>query len=150
VIADKITDIIAVEGPVQVKRVYDVYLKGLGLKRLGRELKRNLNKSLRVALDSGRVVQKNEDQKSGYIYLFVRAIDAPMIRVREAGPRSFEQIPLTELAAVMERLAPEFARGSEEHFRAVLHHYGFRRLTRGTEERLERALEWAHQIGAQF
>src|SRR5690606_28677282 len=62
-VAGALLDIIRVEGPVQVKRVYDVYLSLTEFRRLGKELRASFNAALQTLLDSGEILLKDEDQK---------------------------------------------------------------------------------------
>jgi very-short-patch-repair endonuclease len=131
VVSEGIVRIIEVEGPVLAKRVYDIYLRGCGIKRMGHELKRTMNKALAHAIRQGRVVSEDEAAKSGLLFSVVRAKGSPPIRLRSRGSRSFEEIPPSELQ-VLSRLLLKgscFASGSEEHLRAVLECLDLKRLT---------------------
>ncbi|OGT29761.1 MAG: hypothetical protein A2W28_09500 [Gammaproteobacteria bacterium RBG_16_51_14] len=44
-VSEGIVRIIEVEGPVVAKRVYDIYPRGCGIKRMGHELKSTVNKA---------------------------------------------------------------------------------------------------------
>jgi very-short-patch-repair endonuclease len=131
VVSEGIVRIIEVEGPVLAKRVYDIYLRGCGIKRMGHELKRTMNKALAHAIRQGRVVSEDEEAKSGLLFSVVRAKGSPPIRLRSRGPRSFEEIPPSELQVLSRYLLEGygFASGSEEHLRAVLECLDLKRLT---------------------
>ena len=131
VVSEGILQIIEVEGPVLAKRVYDIYLRGCGIKRMGNELKRTMNKALAHAIRQGRVVSEDEVSKSGLLFSVVRAKGSPPIRLRSRGPRSFEEIPPSELQILSRYLLEghSFASGSEEHLRAVLECLDLKRLT---------------------
>ena len=58
VVSEGIVRIIEVEGPVVAKRVYDIYLRGCGIKRMGHELKSTMNKALAHAIRQGRIVSE--------------------------------------------------------------------------------------------
>jgi len=152
VISEGIVRIIEVEGPVLAKRVYDIYLRGCGIKRMGHELKRSMNKALAHAIRQGRVVSEDEAAKSGLLFSVVRAKGSPPIRLRTRGPRSFEEIPPSELQVLARYLLEGhgFASGSEEHLRAVLECLDLKRLTTqvGTtfREILERSFPYVDEF----
>ena len=60
------------------------------------------------------------------------------MRVRELGPRPLDDVPLPEIAELMERLTTTSAADLK---RAVLDAYGLVRMTSKADEYLERALE---------
>jgi len=60
--------------------------------------------------------------------------------VRELGPRTLDEVPLDEVAELMERLT---AAGANDLKRAVLDTYGLVRLTGRADEYLELAIELA-------
>ena len=130
VVSEGIVRIIEVEGPVLAKRVYDLYLRGCGIKRMGHELKKTMNKALAHAIRQGRVISEDEAAKSGLLFSVVRAKGSPPIRLRSRGPRSFEEIPPSELQVIARYLLEGhgFASGSEEHLRAVLECLDLKRL----------------------
>lgn len=131
VVSEGIVRIIEVEGPVVAKRVYDIYLRGCGIKRMGHELKSTMNKALSHAIRQGRVVSENEATERDLLSSVVRVNGSPPIRLRSRGPRSFEEIPPSELQLVAKYLLQRhsLARGSDEHLRAVLECFDLKRLT---------------------
>ena len=78
-------------------------------------------------------MSENETNKSGLIFSVVRVTGSPPIKLRSRGPRSFEEIPPSELHVVAmyyeQRLG--YASGSDEHLRAVLEWFDLKRLTTG-------------------
>ena len=131
VVSEGIVRIIEVEGPVVAKRVYDIYLRGCGIRRLGHELKSTMNKALADAIRQGLLVSENEASERGLLFSVVRVNGSPAIRLRSRGPRSFEEIPPSELQVVAMYLAERdgFSSGSDEHLRAVLECFDLKRLT---------------------
>lgn len=131
VVADSLCSIIEAEGPMIAKRVYDIYLRGCGIRRLGGELKSTMNKALASAVHQGRVVSENEPGKSGLILSTVRSKGSPSVKLRCRGPRTFEEIPPGELRAVGRYLseARHLSSGSDEHLRAILECFDLKRLT---------------------
>jgi very-short-patch-repair endonuclease/Cdc6-like AAA superfamily ATPase len=131
VVSGGIIRIIEVEGPVVAKRVYDIYLRGCGIKRMGHELKSIMNKALAHAIREGRVVSVDETEKGGLLFSVVRVKGSPPIRLRTRGPRTFEEIPPSELKRVARYLAEceGLSFKSEEHMRAILNCFDLKRLT---------------------
>ena len=120
------------------KRVYDIYLRGCGIRRMGRELKSIMNKALAHAIRQDRVVSVDETEKGGLLFSVVRVKDSPPIRLRTRGPRSFEEIPPSELNAVARYLAERknLSFASEEHLRAILEWFDLKRLTSQVDKTL--------------
>jgi hypothetical protein len=121
-VADGLCEIIDAEGPMIAKRAYDVYLTGCGIRRLGGELQGTMNRALATAIGQGRVISDNVTSRGGLVLSTVRSKDAPAVRPRRRGPRSFDEIPPGELRAVAERLsaALDLQPGSVEHLRAIV------------------------------
>ena len=137
--------IIQDEGPMLAKRAYDVYLRGCGIRRMGGELKRLMNKALQLAIWQSLVLKEDEWSTGGLPNSIVRLADVPPIIVRERGPRSFEEIPPSELQLVARMLLTEhkgqFESGSKTHLKAVLASFGLHRLTAPVEVKLRDILE---------
>ena len=130
-VADGLVRIINREGPMLAKRAYDLYLRGDGVRRMGGELKRSMNRALQHAIRQGRVVKEDEMGSGGLVNSIVRSAGAPAVVLRERGPRDFEEIPPSELQLVARRLVRDqgFESGSDAHLRAVLEFFDLRRLT---------------------
>jgi very-short-patch-repair endonuclease len=130
-VSEGIVRIVEVEGPVVAKRAYDIYLRGCGIKRMGHELKSTMNKALSHAIRQGRVICEDEAGKSGILFSVVRVTGSPPIRLRTRGPRSFEELPPSELQVVAKYLLERhgFPSGSKEHLHAVLECFDLKRLT---------------------
>jgi very-short-patch-repair endonuclease len=130
-VAEGLYRIIAVEGPMMAKRAYEIYLQGCGIKRMGHELKGAMNKALAEAIRQGRVLSEDERGKRGLLFSVVRVKEGPPIRLRTRGPRTFEEIPPSEVQTVAMYLAKRghLTPGSDEHLRAVLECLEIKRLT---------------------
>ena len=133
-VAEGLCRIIEVEGPMLAKRAYDIYLQGCGIKRMGHELRSTMNKALANAIRQGRVLSEDERGKRGLLYSVVRVKGSPPIKLRSRGPRTFEEIPPSELQTVATYLAERrnLKSGSDEHLRAVLECFDLKRLTAQT------------------
>jgi len=90
-----------------------------------------MNKALSHAIRQGRVICEDEAGKSGLLNSVVRVKGCPPIRLRSRGPRSFEEIPPSELQVAARHLLEchGFVPGSDEHLRAVLECFDLKRLT---------------------
>ena len=132
-VAEGLCLIIQCEGPMLAKRAYDVYLRGCGVHRMGGELKRRMNRALQYAIRQGLVLTEDEGGGGELVDSIVRSPDAPPVAGRERGPRSFDEIPPSELQLVARQLLMdrngEFECGSELHLRAVLGMFDLSRLT---------------------
>lgn len=131
VVSEGIVRIVEVEGPVVAKRAYDIYLRGCGIRRMGHELRSSMNEALAHAIRQGRLVSENEANERGLLFSVVRMNGSQPISLRSRGPRSFDEIPPSELQVVALYLAERhgFSSGSDEHLRAVLEHFDLKRLT---------------------
>ncbi|TRZ47912.1 hypothetical protein D4S03_10765, partial [bacterium] len=131
VVSEGIVRIVEVEGPVVTKRAYDIYLRGCGIKRMGHELKSTMNKALADAIRQQRLVSENEATERDLLFSVIRVNGSPPIKLRTRGPRSFEEIPPSELQVVARYLLERhsFPSGSDEHLRAVLECFDLKRLT---------------------
>jgi very-short-patch-repair endonuclease/phosphopantetheinyl transferase (holo-ACP synthase) len=143
VVSEGIVRIVEVEGPVVAKRVYDIYLRGCGIRRMGHELKSTMNKALAHAIREGHVVSENEAARSGMLFSVVRVKGAPPIRLRSRGSRTFEEIPPSELIVLARSLVEQhgMAFGTEAHLRAVLEFFDLKRLTTQVDTTLKEILE---------
>lgn len=142
-ISEGMIRIIEVEGPVIAKRVYDVYLRGCGIKRMGREIRSTMNKALAHAIRQGRVEAEDDAAKSGLLFSVVRMTGTTPIKLRSRGPRSFEEIPPSELQLLARYVVERhgFASGSEEHLRAVLEFFDLKRLTTQVDTRFNEIMK---------
>jgi len=142
-IADKLRDIVDVEGPMLAKRAYDIYLRGCGIKRMGRDLKSIMNKSLQHAVKQGSIIAEDELSAGGLVHTFIRNEKTPPLVLRTRGSRAFDEIPPSEILAAS-YLAMEngfFEKASDEHLHAILKLFGLKRLTTATGARLLDILE---------
>ncbi len=129
-VAEGLSRIVEVEGPMLAKRAYDVYLRACGIKRLGGQLKKIMNRAMQHATRAGKIEREDEWGKGGVIYLIVRAQGSPKIKPRKKGPRDLEEIPASELltvARLVKKTSSEM--GDEAHIRDILECYGLKRLT---------------------
>ncbi len=142
-IAEGLCRIIEVENPILTKRAYDIYLRGCGIKRMGLELKHTMDKAIQHAVRQNRLVVEDELNNKGFINAIVRITDTPPLVLRKRGPRSFEEIPPSEVM-VASHLAMKnttIQKGSDEHLHTILEMFDLKRLTYQTKTRLLEIIE---------
>ena len=135
--------IIDVEGPMLARRAYKLYLGGIGIARMGRQLKGAMNRALQRAIQQGRIAKDDELGTGGLVNSIVRITGRPATALRERGPRAFEEIPPSELGLMARKLSHggAFESGSDDHLRAVLAAFGLQRLT------VQRRLRFPDELG---
>ncbi len=134
---DGLVRVVATEGPILGDRLIQVYNRAAGNRRAGRNIRSALNSALTSAERQGRLVADNPLQQLGNKDKTYRLADQPHVIERTAGPRTLEEIPPLELLARLEKAA-EQSTDRETIYRAVLADYGFKRLTPGVTEILDR------------
>ena len=130
-VAEGLNRIIEVEGPMLAERAYDIYLRGCGINKLGREIQRSMNRALQDLIEEGYVFLEDESDKGGLVYSIVRSAGTPPVTVRNRGSRAFEGIPPSELHLVALRLSEDckFEPKDDVHLRAILELFDLKRLT---------------------
>ena len=127
---DVLIEIVNAEGPVVCRRVYTLYNKAAGNSRLGRQIVHVMNRAIYRAVKLGRLAQNDEQKRGGQINQVVRAAGSAVVNVRERGPRSLEEVPPLEIAAVRERLLQDSPYLEEEQLvRQLAAVYGIVRKT---------------------
>jgi hypothetical protein len=122
--------IIEAEGPMLAKKVYDIYLRRCGIKKLESQLKKIMNSAMQYAINNNQIETEDERGKGGIIYSIVRIKDSAPIKLKNLGSRLFDEIPPSELQTVSILLKKEnMELGGEENLRDVLNDYGLKRLT---------------------
>ena len=141
-IANDLRNIVTAEGPVQVKRAFDIYLRSCGIKRMGHDLRYSLLGAV-ASLKRSRTISshkyKAKDDALSEI-VWIQGTSAEVVRKR--GDRSLEEIPLGELFAISQSVATtkNVEVGSEEHLRAILEVLELKRLTANAEGILNEAI----------
>ena len=98
-VAEGLSRIVEIEGPMLVKRSYDIYLRGCGIRKMGGPLRRAMNQALRYAVRTGDVVTEDESGTGELLDAIARLRGAPPVLVRNRGPREFREIPPERVAA---------------------------------------------------
>ena len=139
-VAETLFQIIETEGPVLESRAYLAYIRASGAQRLGPQIRRVLNRALASLERRKRVVVERTTDGGGYRNALIRVPEVGRVKVRELGPRAFEEVPLSELSLLVRRVrASESEASSEEIFRQVLSIYGLVRMTTQVKKRFEEA-----------
>jgi very-short-patch-repair endonuclease len=142
-IAEGLCRIIEVEGPMLSKRAYDVYLRGCGIKRMGREIKRTMNKAMQTMVRRDCLVIEDEWHTGGFVHGIARIAGTPPIVLRKTGPRAFEEIPPSELLVASHLAITDspLVKGSDGHLHAILEMFELKRLTTQTRTKLSEIIE---------
>jgi AAA domain len=133
-----LADIVAAEGPVLAARAYGLYNKASGGKKLTSIARAPLSGAAYRLRMAGRIEIVPAEDTPGQGDEILRVAGTPPVRVRELGPRALDEVPLPEIAELMERLTTA---GANDLKRAVLDAYGLVRMTAKADEYLERALD---------
>ena len=141
-VSDSLAGIVAVEGPVTVGRAYQALVRAGGLQRLGPRIRQSMDRALTRLETEKRVLVERSEEASGYRSAVLLAPDGERIKVRELGPRLFEEVPLTELSELVRRVRRSMPGAeSEEVFREVMGVYGLVRMTEQVRNRIREAQE---------
>ena len=142
-IADDLLNIVKAEGPVQVKRAFDIYLRSCGIKRMGHELRDSLIAALDTLKKSGDVFAHGYRHEDEVLKEVVGLSSGPREVVRQRGDRLLEEIPFGELFSVSQLVASKggLEVGGEAHLRAVLEALDLKRLTSSAEKILMDAIQ---------
>jgi very-short-patch-repair endonuclease len=134
--------IIREEGPVQVKRLFDIYLRSCGIKRMGHDLRDSLLGALKTLTKLNAVNShsylSDGDELNDIVWL---ALTSPVI-LRTRGNRSLEEIPLGELRLLFELVVSRIGanRDEEDYMREMLELLDLKRLTAAAESILKRVI----------
>jgi very-short-patch-repair endonuclease len=141
-IAEGLIKIVEFEGPILAKRAYDIYLRHSGIKRMGKDLKKLMNRALQHTIKSGTIRSVDEWESGGLLYTIIHIPGQKMPNLRELGGRTVDEIPPSEINEasqfVLKQHQVEF--GCSEHIRLILNVFGLKRLTAHTQEKLLQAI----------
>ena len=140
VTAKCLLEIIETEGPILEGRAYQCLVRACGVSRLGPQIRRTLNRALAKLERGKRVFVERTSDGAGYKNAVIRTPETVSVKVRAIGPRSFDEVPLSELAKLIEAVRstnPNVT--SEGIYREVLGIYGLVRMTTQVRQRFEQA-----------
>ncbi len=141
---DGMTEILEAQAPMQALELFQTYAKAGGLMKITASVRSRFERVIKDAARAGTIIIETEndseveDDTDPRCWI-VRLEGQERVIMRTLGPRSFAEVPLSELAAfVLElRCADEFM-GKEEIARSILSHYGLQKLTALVQRRLDR------------
>ncbi len=130
-ISKGLVKIIQKEGPVIAKRACDIYLRSVGIKRMGHEIKATMEQAILAAIKADQIDSLNEANDDDLMSHTMRAKGTEPLVIRTRGDRLFEEITPSEIQFVSRYLSKTrgFSVGSDEHLRAVLEFFDLKRLT---------------------
>ena len=141
-VAEILGEIIATEGPVLENRAYQTYVRASGMQRLGPQIRKALNRALARLERGKRVIVERAAEGSGYKGALLRTPETDQVKMRDIGPRSFDEVPLDELAALLRAVKTSGPDADfEEICRDVLGIYGLVRMTTQVRKRFEEATD---------
>lgn len=133
--------IVAREGPVVGDRLHRAYVSASGGSKVGSRIAKALNAAVSGAVRRGIIVQDAPLDEVGVKPRTYRLPDQPEVRLRQLGPRSLDQLPPRELAALFQLVATQNGNADEEAlYRAVLDLLGRERLTPNVRQQFRRVL----------
>ncbi len=139
-IAEALLEIVREEGPVLAARAYGLLNKASGGKKLTALVRAPISGSAHRLRQQG-VLELDTSHTGDEV---LRLAGSPAVRVRALGPRTLDEVPVEEVAALMGRLREA---GAGELRRTTLEAYGLRRMTSRAEELLALAEELASNGG---
>jgi hypothetical protein len=98
-IIEGIVDIVTGEGPVVTDRVYELYVRASGGRRVTKPVRDALDQATAAALRRG-LLDKTQDRVTGRSVRTLYLPGTPPVVLRRRGDRELEHIPPTEVAAV--------------------------------------------------
>lgn len=133
-------EIIAVEGPLTATRAYGLYNRAAGGKKLTTVARAPLSSAVYWLAQERKIVLLRREEIPWQDDDVVRMGDHPAVRLRELGPRTLEEVPLDEVAQLVDRLCSALPHADAAGLkRAVLSAYGLVRLTARADQYLELA-----------
>ena len=161
-VAAHLLEIVTAEGPVTADRAYRLYIRGSGSSKVTQRARAPMEQALGRLTLRGQV-EIDEFDNAGEPQQVLRLSGTSAVAVRELGERSLYEVPLNEIAELMEHKRRELLgraggaqpahavanviqqaalrRASPERLmRAVLDSYGLIRMTQAAEQYLSAAL----------
>ena len=138
-VARVLREIVEIEGPVLTERAYRLYTRASGIQRVGRQVRQRLDQALARLEQEGRVDIDRPSDGAGFEGGTIRSAGTPAFVLRERGERSFDEIPLAEIAAMCSHISRGKSGGDQEDIRRdVLARYGLTRMTAQVRARFGR------------
>lgn len=145
-VIDALRLIVEVEGPVLGDRLHSAYVRASGGQRVGKQIASTLNSAIEAAVRRGVLTSDNPLGQVGVKARTYRLPKQPKVRVRERGPRALDQVPPTELAAIIATVADDAGWDHHEDIvRGAAQLLGIGRLTAQARQLLERVVSLARE-----
>ena len=139
-VADTLWAIVDTEGPVLESRAYQTYVRASGMQRLGPQIRGVLNRALARLERGKRVVVERAGREGGYRNAMLRTVESNHVKMRKIGPRSFDEVPHSELSALVRAVRSSKPNAhSDEIHHEVLGIYGLVRMTAQVKKRFDEA-----------
>jgi very-short-patch-repair endonuclease len=140
---DGLVDIVLGEGPMHALFAYQLYVRAAGGQRVGKEIRKMLNKATNAAIRSGAIAQVG-DQIAGQIEKTLYIPGTPPVVVRELGSRLLFDVPRSELRTLADNLGVNPADRTAAIL-TILDELSLTRLTERTGTYLDEVLryEWS-------
>jgi hypothetical protein len=137
-------EIVEAEGPMTATRAYALYNRAAGGRKLTSVAKAPLSSAVYWLARENKLALTREADIPWQGDDMVRLPDQPSVRVRELGGRALDEVPLDEIAELINRLRTARGTGDPTELkRAILATYGLVRLTGRTDEYLGLAIDLA-------
>lgn len=94
-----LSSIVAVEGPILGRRLFDLYARSAGVPQLTKGIEGLMIAAVREAVDGGELVRSDPLGEWAVANMTFRLPDQPAVILRERGPRQFTEVPPEEVAA---------------------------------------------------
>ena len=123
--------IIATEGPLTADRAYKLYVRGSGSTRVTKLVRNKLGIAVnRLTAQNEVQIDELDNPMDNGVQRVIREPGSPAVVVREIGDRDLYEVPLNEVAAMMQRRMDRHPNVTHDQLmRHVLDTYGWRRLT---------------------
>lgn len=139
-----LAEIIADEGPILGRRLFQIYVKASGGHRVGKDIHRMLSDAVRLAVRAGRLAWLDDDAIDLADKTFYEPGTAP-VSVRQLGERQLTDVPRSEVAALADLLRND-GQGGSDIKRAILDIYGLVRMTSGVSNYLDECFTYEYKL----
>lgn len=147
-VASVLFNIIQLEGPVTSTRAFKAYVNNSPLSRLTKLVQETLKRATSMLEREDKIKLLHYDyMDSNYAGVTLYTSSSDLKQIRELGSRSFDEVPICELAEFIYKIKSLQSQQieDEEIYRIILGAYGLVRLTNQTINQFERAKQfnWA-------
>jgi hypothetical protein len=143
-IMEVMLEIVEAEGPMTAMRAYSLYNRAAGGRKLTSVAKAPLSSAVYWLAREGKLALTREADIPWQGDDMVRLPDQPAVRVRAIGARQLDEVPLDEIAELVNLIRANGTAGEPTELkRAILGTYGLIRLTARADEYLGLAIDLA-------